>query len=48
MKMSRICATPHLGEELLKKLGILEKTPEKEVETPRKKGEPGVYYYLIH
>ena len=29
----------HLGEELLEKLGILEKTPEKKVETPRKKGE---------
>ena len=29
-------------EELLEKMGILEKTPEKEVETPRKKGEPEV------
>lgn len=40
MKMRRICATPHLGEELLEKVGILEKTPEKKVEPPRKKGEP--------
>ena len=40
MKMSRICATPHLGEELLEKMGILERTPKKKVETPRKKGEP--------
>ena len=40
MKMRRICATPHLGEELLEKMGIFERTPEKKVETPRKKGEP--------
>ncbi len=40
MKMRRICATPRLGEELLKKKGILEKTPEKKVESPREKGEP--------
>jgi len=37
MKMRRICATPHLGEELLEKLGIFERTTEKKVETPRKK-----------
>ena len=42
MKMRRICATPRLGEERLKKMGIYEKTPEKEVESPREKGEP--YY----
>ncbi len=40
MKMRRICATPRLGEELLEKMGIFERTPEKKVETPRKKGEP--------
>lgn len=28
LKMRRICATTHLGEEL-EKLGILEKTPER-------------------
>lgn len=44
-KMSRICATPHLGEELLEKMGNFVKTPEKKVEAPRKKenrkkGEP--------
>jgi hypothetical protein len=45
MKMRRICATPHLGEELLEKMGNFVKTPEKKVEAPRKKenrkkGEP--------
>ncbi len=40
MKMRRICATPRSGEERLKKMGIYEKTPEKKVESPRKKGEP--------
>ena len=40
VKMRRICATPRLGEELLKKMGILEKTPEKKVESPREKEEP--------
>ena len=35
--MRRICATPHLGEELLEKVEILEKIPEKKVEPPRKK-----------
>ena len=40
MKMRRICATPRLGEELRKKMGILEKTPEKKVEFPREKGKP--------
>ena len=43
MKMRRICATPRLGEERLKKMGIYEKTPEKEVESPREKGEPICY-----
>ena len=37
--MRRIYATPRLGEELLEKMGILEKTPEKKVESPREKGE---------
>lgn len=40
VKMSRICATTRLREELLEKMGILEKTSEKEVESPREKGEP--------
>lgn len=45
MKMRRICATPHLGEELLEKMGNFVKTPEKKVEAQRKKenrkkGEP--------
>lgn len=39
VKMRRIYATPRLGEELLEKMGILEKTPEKKVESPREKGE---------
>lgn len=43
MNMRRICAPPRLGEELLKKMGILEKTPEKKVESPREKGEPKNY-----
>ena len=37
--MRRIYATPRLGEELLEKMGILEKTPEKKVESPRENGE---------
>lgn len=40
VKISRICATTRLREELLEKMGILEKTSEKEVESPREKGEP--------
>lgn len=35
--------SPEKKEELLKKKGILEKTPEKEVESPREKGEPICY-----
>lgn len=34
MKMRRICAPPHLGVELLEKMGILEKTLEKKLELP--------------
>ncbi len=55
LKMRRICATPHLGEELLEKMGILEKTPEKKVEIPRKEGEPSLllpdslkFYHYVH
>lgn len=40
MKMRWICATPYLGEELLGKVGIFERTPKKKVETPRKKENP--------
>ena len=36
-KMSRICAPPHLGVELLKKMGDFRKKPEKEVETQENK-----------
>ncbi len=43
MKMRRICVTPHLGEELLEKLGIFERTSEKEVEIPRKKEESTLF-----
>jgi hypothetical protein len=35
--MSRICAPPHLGVELLKKMGDFRKKPEKEVETQENK-----------